>query len=110
MHVVLFVMHAGQCAGQFSDHVLQFRVTGFRFVHGSDCALGSFSDVHREHDHLGRHGGHLIAEAVSIGASCMCGKSIFSGTFFFALVDNCGVWSGDFHLNVVETALNGLEH
>lgn len=50
-------------------------------------ALGGLSDVDGEHDDLGGHGGHLVAEAELVGAVHVCGHRVLAAGLSVAFVD-----------------------
>ena len=57
----------GECRAQLLDHVLELVVAGLLAV-GARAVRGRLPDVHREHNDLGRHGRHLVGEAVLVHA------------------------------------------
>lgn len=48
-------------------------------------AAWSIGDFHGEHHHLGRYGGHLIAETIRINSGFICCEGVFSIRFSIAL-------------------------
>ena len=69
----------------------------------------SLGDIHREHDNLGGHSRHLIAEAVLVDAVHVSGERVLAVGLAVALVDDLVVGPGDLHVDVEEAALDHLE-
>lgn len=66
-------------------------------------------NVHGEHDNLGRHSGHFVAETVLVDAVGVSGERVLAVGLAIALVDDFVVGSGDEHVDVEEAALDDLE-
>ena len=60
-------------------------------VHVALLVLGLLPDVHGEHDDLGGHGGHLVAEAVLVHTVHVGSKRVLAVGLPVALVDHLSV-------------------
>lgn len=109
LHILLLVLYSRQRARQLTDHVLQLLVGICVATRRSVRLLGRLPNGHVEHDHLGRHGGHLIREAIRVDAGCVCCKREFAGRFALALIDYLVVGAHDAHINVQEATLGNLK-
>ncbi len=117
-------------------------MTGLLPVRGSLAAAilgGRLPDVHGEHDNLGRHGAHLVGEAVPVDAVHVRRERVLAVALPLPLVDDLGkikiksliqkcsptstyyiqyvvsssylpVGSFDAHVDVKESSLRHLEH
>ncbi len=112
LHVLLLVLDSGQRVRQLVDHLLELVVIGGRVGARARLSAGQvrLGHVHREHDDLGRHGAHLVAEAVLVNAVGVRGECVLAVGLAVALVDHLVVRSGDLDVNVEEAALDHLEH
>ena len=76
-----------ESCSKFLDHVLQLvvRVYGVSLL---PCRLLGFllQDLHGEHDNLGSHGGHFVAEAIPVDAVHVRRKSVLTVALPLTLV------------------------
>lgn len=101
------MLDASERAAEFPDHVIQLVVVRLGILRG---LLGRLANIHIEEHHLGSHGAHLIAEAVSVDTRYMRRKCVFAAGLTLALVNYSAVGADDFHVNVKESALGDLKH
>lgn len=72
-------------------------------------SLGVVANLHREHDDLGRHGGHFVGEAVSVDAVHAGREGVAAIRLPLPLVDCLALGTIDLDVNVQEPSLSHLE-
>uniref|UniRef100_A0A0E9XHF9 Uncharacterized protein n=1 Tax=Anguilla anguilla TaxID=7936 RepID=A0A0E9XHF9_ANGAN len=107
LHVLLLVLDCCHGKSQLVDHLLQLVLMSFR-LHA--VPLGGLSNVDGEHDDLGGHGGHLVAEAELVGSVHVSGHGVLSAGLPVAFVNLRAVWPGYLHIDVQEASFGNLKH
>lgn len=72
-------------------------------------SLGVFADLHREHDNLGGHGGHLVGEAVGVDAIHTGREGVPPVGLTLPLMDGLPLRVVDLYVNVKEASLCNLK-
>lgn len=70
----------------------------------------TFAHIHTEHDDLGRHGAHLIGEAILVYSIHMSGKRVLAIGFAFTLMDHFAIGTFNSNIDIQETAFSHLKH
>lgn len=120
-HVFLLMLHTSESSRQLIDHLFQFIMIGWRRnKHVSHCGerqawlshvedvlwpstfavfihvhFGLLSNVHAEHNNLGCHGGHLVAEAVLVDTIHVSSKGVLAIGLPLPIVDVLTIWAND---------------
>ena len=108
LHVLLFVFDRSEGVRELGDHLLELVL-----IDGDVRArldIVHLGDIHGEHDDLGRHGRHLIAEAVLVDAVGVRRERVLAVGLAIALIDQLVVGPGDLDVDVEEAALDHFEH